>query len=127
MSEKSPDQILANALESSRTVKLGRGVVSKTGYVAALVIAVWFAIAWRWSGNWPADAGLLFLGMASTGFGAWYIRATQSFAEKNPAQALLEGAEFLEWTRMEAAAKGLPPVANPLMLDIKPAEEQGDG
>src|SRR4051812_39474130 len=32
----------------------------------------------------------------------------QSFAERNPAQAMLEDAEFMEFKRFEAQAKGAP-------------------
>lgn len=96
MAEKSPDDVIASALESSRNIKFGRGVVSKTSYVAALVIAVWLMIAWRWSDNMIANLGLLIAGAAATGFAVWYIKSSQDFAERNPGQALLDGAEFLE-------------------------------
>jgi len=71
---------------------------------------VWLAIAWRWTGTLSANFGMLIAGSVSTLFGAWYIKGTQSFAERNPAQALLEGAELLEWQKTEIQAKGLPPI-----------------
>ena len=108
MAHEGPDAILAKAVESSQNVKFGKGVVSKTTYVAALVIATWIVIAWRWSADLMADGGLLIAGLAATAFGAWYIKSSQNFAERNPAQAMLDGAEFLEWSRLEAAAKGIP-------------------
>lgn len=117
----SPDEILAQVAESSRNVKLGKGVVSKTSYVAAFAVLVWAIIVWRWSDNLTTDAGLLLAGLAASGFAYWYIGATQRFAEKNPGQALLEGAEFLEWTKIGAATKALPsPVAEQPLTELPP-------
>ena len=109
MKAKSPDEILASAVESSRNIKFGRGVVSKTSYVAALPLAVWLAVAWRWVGAVTDNLGMLIAGSVATIFAVWYIRATHKFAEKNPALALLEGSELLEWQRTEAAVKGVIP------------------
>jgi hypothetical protein len=122
---QSPDEILATAVESSRNVKFGRGVVSKTTYVAALAVAVWLVIAWRWSDNMTANGGLILAGIVATAFACWYIKASQNFAERNPAQALLDGAEFLEWTRLEAAAKGLPSPPNQTPIEVKPSKLLG--
>jgi hypothetical protein len=80
-------------------------------------------IAWRWSDNLLADAGLGLAGLVATGVFVWWTSSTQKFAERNPAQALLEGAEFLEYQRFEAQAKGqprlgrsdLPPLAGPII------------
>lgn len=95
--------------------------MSKTSYVAALCLAVWLAVAWRWSGPIADNWGLLIAGTVTTLFAAWYIKATQNFAERNPAQALLEGTEFLEWSRIEAAAKGLPPTPDQPLVEVRPA------
>lgn len=110
------------AVESSRNVKLGRGVISKTSFVAALVPAVWIAIALRLTGNLYADLALLLPGIMATGFAVWYIKSSHTFAEKNPAQALLEGAEFLEYTRIGAATRSLPSPG-----DQQPAGELSPG
>lgn len=117
-----PDDILASAIESSRNVKFGRGVVSKTSYVAALVGAVWITIAFRLGENLYANLGLLLAGCIATGFAFWYIRSSQKFAERNPGQALLDGAEFLEWSRIEAAAKGIPSPDNDKLIEIRPSK-----
>jgi len=126
MADRSPDEILASAIESSRNIKFGRGVVSKTSYVAALVVAVWLMIAWRWTDNIAADTGLMVAGLVVTGFAVWYIKASQSFAEHNPSLALLEGAELLEWQRQEMVAKGLPPMPNAPLIEDRggPAREK---
>jgi hypothetical protein len=83
--EEDPAEAIQRILDSGRRVRLGRGVVSKTAYIAFAVVTVWGIIAWK-----------LF----------WYIRGTHDFAEKNPAQAMLEGAELLEWQKMGLKAKG---------------------
>lgn len=112
MSSKSPDELLASAIESSRSVKFGKGIVSKTSVVAGIAMMVLLAVAWRWNGTLSENLGLLVVASAALAFAVWYIRSTQSFAEKNPALALLDGAELLEWQRMETAAKGLPPAVD---------------
>jgi hypothetical protein len=116
---KNPDEVLTQALESGRNIKFGRGVTSKTSWVAAALLAVWFAIACKWTNDLALDALLLLAGMVATAFAAWYIHSAQSFAERNPAQAMLEGAEFLEWKRIEAAAKGLPPADELPLIEVK--------
>ncbi len=121
MTNTDPSAIVEKVLESSRNVRLGRGVVSKTSYVAAAVVAVWGVVAWRLTDNLVANAFLLFAALVLTGFAVWFIRGTQSFAERNPAQAMLEGAELLEWRKMDVQMKGLPPVSNsPLVEDQGP-------
>ena len=126
MSQKGPDEILASAVESSRNVKFGRGVVSKTSYVASFVVAVWLAIALRWGDNMTSNVGLMIVGLVATAFAVWYIRSSQNFAERNPGQALLDGAEFLEYTRMEAAARGVVALPNQPLLEIGPSLDDTD-
>src|SRR3712207_2125779 len=46
--------------------------------------------------------------LVPTGAAVWWIKNMQNFAERNPAQAMLEGAEFMEFKRFEAQAKGVP-------------------
>jgi hypothetical protein len=66
MADRSPDESLTAALESSRNIKLGRGVVSKTSYVAALALAVWGFIAWRLGDDQTTNAMLLGVGLVVT-------------------------------------------------------------
>jgi hypothetical protein len=115
-----PDEILASALESSRAVKFGRGVVSKTSYVAASVVVAWIGIALRIGDNIYTNGGLLVAGLVVTAFAIWYIRTSQAFAASNPGQAILDGAEFLEWSRLEAAAKGLPAPVDQPAIEVLP-------
>jgi hypothetical protein len=108
MSNGNDIDLIKKLTESYRQVRFGRGVVGKTGHAMIAVIALWIMIAWRWSGNLWADGGLAIVGIAATAAFIWWVRSTQQFAEKNPAQALLEGAELLEYQKFEAQAKGMP-------------------
>jgi hypothetical protein len=120
VSNTDPSEVVEGILSSGRNVRFGRGVVSKTSYVAAIIAIAWIVLLWRWTDNLKADAGLLIAGFVVTLFGVWFIRGTQRFAERNPAQALLEGAELLEWHKAEIQAKGLPPSDSPPMLEVTP-------
>lgn len=128
MSEDPLDQ-LNRLIASSRNVRLGKGVIGKTAQVATAAILVWGVIAWRWSENLIADAGLFAVGVVMTIFANWFIRASQSFAKQNPAQAILEGADFLEYKRLEVQQKdgGISAVGNPTELMPKSRiEEKGE-
>jgi hypothetical protein len=76
------------------------------------VVAVWAIVVWRLSGDTVQDVALLAAAGAVTGVYIWWTRRTQTFAEKNPGLALLEGAHLLEYQRFLAHTKGLPPLAN---------------
>lgn len=119
MSSSDPSAVVEKVLESARNVRFGRGVVSKTSYIAAFVVALWGVIAWRWSESLMMNAGLLIIGLVATLFAVWFIRGTRTFAEQNPELALLEGTELLEWRKLEVAAKGLPPVKDQVLLEDK--------
>jgi hypothetical protein len=73
------------------------------------LLGVWAVIIWQWTDNVTRDAGLLIAGLIVTGVFMWWVRTTQSFAERNPAQAILDGAQFIEYKKFEAQVKGLPP------------------
>ena len=100
--------------------------MSKTTYVAGLVVAGWIAIILRLGDNLYINGGLLISGLAASFFAFWYIKSSQDFAQRNPGQALLDGAEFLEWTRLEAAAKGLPSPPNQSLIEVPPAKQGGN-
>jgi hypothetical protein len=101
-----PAEILAKAIESARNVKFGRGVVGKTGHVVLGLVAMWLVICLRLGENWMLDAGLIAAGLIGTALGVWWISAIKRFAERNPALALLEGAELVEYHRLEVTAQG---------------------
>jgi hypothetical protein len=102
-----PTEVLKQALERAQSVKFGRGVVGKTGHVCLGVVVIWAIITARLGSDILTSSALVGAGLIATGFGAWWIRSVQSFAEKNPAQAMLEGAEFLEYQRLGIEAKGM--------------------
>ena len=106
MPSADPEATVERILDSGRNIRFGKGVVAKTSYVAAATAAVWGIIAWRWSGDFSQNGGLLIAGIVETMFAIWFIRGTQNFAKENPAQAMLEGAELIEWRRMDETVKG---------------------
>ena len=112
-----PADIIKKLSESYRQVRFGRGVVGKTGHGMLGVLTIWLMIAWRWSGNVAADVGLGLVGVAATAAFVWWVRSTQEFAQRNPAQALLEGAELLEYQKFEAQSKGMPSLPNSPIIE----------
>lgn len=98
-------------LASSKGFKLGRGVVGKTGQVVLGLMVLWGMLIIKMTENLYFDAALAAVGLLITLFVVWFVRSTQSFAEANPAQALLEGAEIVAYKQIEAdmATAGTPP------------------
>ena len=102
-----------------RGIKFGRGVVGKTSYAAAALIGVWAIIAFRLSESLVLDGALLFAGALATLFVFWWTTSTQKFAEKNPAQAMLDGGELLEYKKFEVSAKRPLDTDGTLVVDPK--------
>jgi hypothetical protein len=111
-----PSSIVQKVEEAARNVRLGRGVVSKTSYVAAAVVVVWGVVVWRLGGDSLANAFLFGAALLVTTFAFWFIRGTQQFAERNPGQAMLDGAEFIEYRKLEVQAKGQPPQTETILV-----------
>lgn len=108
MSEsEDPETILKRLLEQGQRVKFGRGVVGKTTYAAVATIGLWAAIVFRLSTDLWLNLSLVLAGLVGTGVCIWFVRGTQRFARENPAQAMLEGAEFIEYQKWEAEVKGI--------------------
>ena len=114
-----PTDLIKKLSESYRQIRFGRGVVGKTAHAMIALLAVWLLVVWRWSGSWT-DAGLFLIGLAATAVFIWWTRSTQDFAERNPAQALLEGAELLEYQKFEAEAKGRLSLGESRLLEGNP-------
>src|SRR5579859_1743330 len=111
MSGEDPYEILRRLAESYRQIRLGRGVVGKTGHATLGLFALWAIILFRLSDSWLLDSLLFGGGVIITGIYCWWTKKTHEFAEKNPGLALLEGAELIEYQRFEAQAKGLASVS----------------
>jgi hypothetical protein len=104
----SDDDILAKIGVSARSldsIRLARGVVGNTTYVACFALAAIAAVAWAFSGQ-PTVALVIICIIAA--LAAIYLMGTWIFAHRNPGLALLGGAELLQWRQMEMAAKELP-------------------
>jgi hypothetical protein len=93
-------QVGINASTLDR-VRLVRGVVGKTSYVAAAAVLTLAAIAWRLTDPnlLLVDAGLVVL------IFVLYFAGVLWFANRHPGVALLEGAELIQWRQMDVAAK----------------------
>ncbi len=101
-----PEELLRRAVEAGRNIKFGRGVVGKTSYAVIALIGMWVVVVWRLGSDPVMNCFLLASGAIVTGAFIWWAAATQRFAERNPAQAMLEGGEMLEYQRWEAQTKG---------------------
>lgn len=116
--------------ESLERIRLGKGIVGKTSYVAITALIVLGVAVTRISTDWMRLA----VGLIAVALFLFYFISTQRFADKNPGVALLEGAELIRWKQVELAAKNLPsPPATPAVVDptkplpsILPGKEESD-
>jgi hypothetical protein len=120
MTTNDPMLDLRNILESGKSIKFGRGVIGKTSHIAMANLGVWSVIVFRWGDNLVVDGGLMAIGLAATAFSVWWTKSSQSFANQNPAQAMLEGADFVEYRRMEMQAKGVANGSSMTPIEINP-------
>lgn len=87
-------------------IRLARGVVGKTSYVAAAAIFGLIVVAWSLRDpNYLLAIGALIVLI----FIAYFI-GVLFFANKHPGEALLEGAELIRWRQLEMAAKDVPEI-----------------
>lgn len=88
-------------------IRLAHGVVGKASVVAGIALLVLGGIAWR------IDAGLLLV-MAGAVLLAFfvYLVAILWFAHRHPEQALLEGAEIIQYRQQEMVGKGVTTLPN---------------
>ena len=118
-------ELFKRVADGHRNIRFGQGVVGKTGHAMWLLLIVWGVIAWKLSGNPWIDIPLLLVGLGASAGYVWWVKNTHKFAAENPALALLEGMQLVEYRRIEAQAKGMtdvivtPPVPNPLVAPAK--------
>ncbi|WP_340644361.1 hypothetical protein [Phenylobacterium sp.] len=101
-----PNEIIRKVAEAGMGIRFGRGVVAKTGYAMLALLAIWLGIVWKLGPDLMQNLFLVGTGLVASVLVVWWISATQRFAERNPAQAMLDGAEFVEYKRFEAQVKG---------------------
>jgi hypothetical protein len=95
-------------VEGLDRIRLARGVVGKSSYVAGAAMLVFAVLAMRVSG----------VGLFAALIGATvvlficYLIGILWFATKNPGLALLEGAELIQWRQMDMGVKGTPTLPN---------------
>jgi hypothetical protein len=88
--------------EALDRIKLGRGIVGKSSYVAAAVVLVLGAVALRTS----SVALLAVVVVAAVVVFVLFFFGILWFATRNPGLALLEGAELIQWRQMDMGVKG---------------------
>lgn len=117
MAESLEEEVIRILGDRFKQVRLGGGVVGKTTYAMLGLVPVWIGIVWRMSSNLWEDALLLLAGIIVTGMVWTWVKSTHAFAEKNPLQAMLSGAEFVEYQRaFTAQTKNLSAPSNPTLV-----------
>lgn len=102
MAENDFAQALLARAQALGHIRLARGVVGKASIVAGIVFLVLGSIAWRM----PPDLLFPFAGVFLLALFA-YLGGMLWFAHRHPEQALLEGAEIIQYRQLEMAAKGV--------------------
>lgn len=100
-----PADLLNRAVSHGFGVRFSRGVVGKTGHAMIGLLVVWAIAIWRFTDSIATNAFTLGAALVATAAFVWWAWGSQRFAERNPAQAMLEGAEFLEYQKIEAGTK----------------------
>lgn len=113
-----PNEIIRQVAERGLGIKFGRGVAAKTAYaMCALLVIIWGGVIWKLGDSIVQNCFLVGSASVASALTVWWICSTQRFAERNPAQAILDGAQFIEYKRFEAQAKGSPPVSGTSLIE----------
>jgi hypothetical protein len=112
-----PPAWLGKLTERFGHIKFPPGVIGKSSYVMIALLVLWAIVALRLSSNSSWHDPLLLVGIIATAIVIWWVWSTQRFAERNPGQAMLEGAQFLDYYKFEAQAKGLQLPRSPSSTD----------
>lgn len=111
--------------EQLQNIKLGPGVVGRNTRMGHTFLLV--ALAGVFGGVYIKSAMIIGISLIA----AFLIAAgipilNVIFGNKNPAAAILEGAEFLQYQQIEMAAKGIPAIVPTLPPETKPQELSGE-
>lgn len=113
------DEILRRISASYKSIRLPGGVIGKTTRGMLAIIGVWGLIVWKITDSIVTNSVLVLVGVAITAVFIWWVRKTHDFAEKNPAQAMLDGAEFIEYQKFTTQIKGSPPFIGGALVEEK--------
>jgi hypothetical protein len=91
--------------DSVDKIRLGRGVVGKSSYVAVVALAALAVVCTRLSDAHPWF--LLFLGLMILVVFCLFLLGVLWFSYRNPGVALLEGSELIQWRQIDLAVKGV--------------------
>lgn len=114
------DKILKEAgisAESLDKIRLGPGVVGRSATVAVAALIVLAVAAYKINNDYFLFAIVILVVLIFAGF-FW---GAMRYADRNPAAALLEGAELVTWRKQELAAKNVPHLPDsPVITDPRP-------
>ena len=102
MSADSPLQIVR---EIVGVIKLGSGLLGKSAMVLGILMLCVCVAMFRLHSDL---AILMAIMLGAVFFFAWFVPIIR-FADKHPAEALLEGSQWAEHQRFQIEAKGYPP------------------
>lgn len=94
------DQLIATATR----IRFPNGAFGKTCMVITVVAAAFSMIAWSVHDQWVSALALILLAAITH----ITLQRLFDFADKNPAAAILEGAEFIRHEQMQITAKNMP-------------------
>lgn len=135
MASDSPDPVayIKSLAVSGLRMRLAPGITGKSSFIYVGLITLWGIVLLRLSPNeYIFDAALIGAASFMTWIGMRECRKMREFAVANPALAMMEGADVIEYSRFEAEAKGLigrdrtPSIADPVppALPITPIDDQ---
>lgn len=120
-----PDPItwLKELAESATRVRLPPGVIGKSSTIYLGLLALWAIILFRLSGSdfW-LDGFLVGGGLLATYGATRECEKMRKYAVENPALALTEGADIIEYRKFEAQQKYQEAITQPPRLSIEPGK-----
>ena len=119
---------LDNLIKSATHLRFPAGVFGKTCMLVAVVATAFAAIAWSVSTDWVSALALVLLSLLT----CTALFRLFNFADRNPAAAILEGAEFIKHEEMTLQYKGqqlgqnvdIIPIADPTAPLLEKEQEE---